>query len=145
MVLDGWADLQLSWCAFDLMWNFLSPWNWFILQFLLEEFQMHCDEEAWPIRKKDNYIEEILQQHYKRLWTVWRSARPRLTAEGLPEMPNEFETRLVEQKEKLGKESRQAMCCHNVCILSTAWISLLKSYLPRNIIVGKWFSTTSSP
>ena len=53
--------------AFDLMQNFSSLWNQFILQFLLQEFQMHCDEEAWLIRKKDNYIEEILQQHYKRL------------------------------------------------------------------------------
>ena len=53
--------------AFDLTRNFSSPWNRFILQFLLQEFQMHCDEEAWLIRKKDNYIEEILQQRYKRL------------------------------------------------------------------------------
>ena len=47
--------------AFDLTRNFSSLWNQFILQFLLQEFQMCCDEKAWPIRKKDNYIEEILQ------------------------------------------------------------------------------------
>jgi len=123
--------------AFDLMQNYSSPWNRFILQFLLQELQMRCDEEAWPIRKKDNYIEEILQQRYKRLRTLWRNARPRLTAEGLPETPNEIEARLVEQKEKLGKESRQATRRRNVRILSSARISLLKSYLPRNIVAGK--------
>jgi len=60
--------------AFDLMQNYSSPWNRFILQFLLQELQMRCDEEAWPIRKKDNYIEEILQQRYKQLRTLWRNA-----------------------------------------------------------------------
>ena len=131
--------------SFNLMWNCSSPWNQFILQSLLQELQMCCDEEAWPIRKMDSYIEEILQQCYKQLWTVWRNARPKLTCKGLPETSNEIEAQLVEQKEKLGKESRQAMDCHNVHILSSAWILLLMSYLPRNIVVGKWFSTTSSP
>ena len=131
--------------AFNLMQNCSSPWNRFILQSLLQELQMHCDEEAWPIRKMDSYIEEILRQCYKQLRTVWRNARPKLTHEGLPETQNEIEARLVEQKEKLGKESRQATRHHNVHILSSGWILLLMSYLPRNIVVGKWFSTTSSP
>jgi len=46
--------------VFDLVQNCSSPWNRLILQFLLQELQMHCDEEAWPVRKKDNYIKEIL-------------------------------------------------------------------------------------
>ncbi|KAI6117425.1 hypothetical protein EV401DRAFT_1888955 [Pisolithus croceorrhizus] len=51
--------------AFDLTWNHSSPWNSFILSFLLCEFQACCTQEAWPIRKDDDYIEEVLHEHYK--------------------------------------------------------------------------------
>ncbi|KAI5980494.1 hypothetical protein EDC04DRAFT_2618432 [Pisolithus marmoratus] len=53
--------------AFDLAQNHLSPWNTFILGFLLCEFQLRCNCESWPIRKDDDYIQEILQEHYKQL------------------------------------------------------------------------------
>ncbi|KAI6095456.1 hypothetical protein F5141DRAFT_1068368 [Pisolithus sp. B1] len=48
--------------AFDLAWNYSSPWNTFLLSFLLHEFQLHCASEAWPIRKEDDYVEEILRE-----------------------------------------------------------------------------------
>ncbi|KAI6100501.1 hypothetical protein F5141DRAFT_1218487 [Pisolithus sp. B1] len=44
--------------AFNLMQNHSSPWNSFILSFLLHKFQACCAQEAWPIRKDDDYIEE---------------------------------------------------------------------------------------
>ncbi|KAI6162799.1 hypothetical protein EDD17DRAFT_1756812 [Pisolithus thermaeus] len=64
--------------AFNLMQNHLSPWNSFILSFLLCEFQAHCTQEAWPIRKDDDYIEELM-------------------AKGLIEMPAKQEAWLVEE------------------------------------------------
>ncbi|KAI6097311.1 hypothetical protein EDD16DRAFT_1719307 [Pisolithus croceorrhizus] len=80
--------------AFDLMRNHSSPWNSFILSFLLREFQARCTQEAWPIRKDDDYIEE-------------------LTAKGLIETPAEQEARLVEENLIQVKESRQATHCRN--------------------------------
>ncbi|KAI6110322.1 hypothetical protein EDD16DRAFT_1522329 [Pisolithus croceorrhizus] len=44
--------------TFDLTQNYSSPWNSFLLSFLLHKFQMCCVQEAWPIRKDDDYIEE---------------------------------------------------------------------------------------
>ncbi|KAI6127303.1 hypothetical protein F5141DRAFT_1210688 [Pisolithus sp. B1] len=82
--------------AFDLAWNYSSPWNTFLLSFLLREFQLRCASEAWPIRKEDDYVEEILQECYKRLRTLWRNAQPKLTTKGVPETPAEHEARLVE-------------------------------------------------
>ncbi|KAI6006163.1 hypothetical protein EDC04DRAFT_2611546 [Pisolithus marmoratus] len=51
--------------AFDLVQNHSSPWNTFILGFLLHKFQLCCNCESWPIRKDDDYIQEILQERYK--------------------------------------------------------------------------------
>ncbi|KAI6097057.1 hypothetical protein F5141DRAFT_1067340 [Pisolithus sp. B1] len=48
--------------VFDLMWNHSLPWNSFILNFLLHEFQTCSVQEAWPIRKDDDYIEEVLHE-----------------------------------------------------------------------------------
>ncbi|KAI5992984.1 hypothetical protein EDD15DRAFT_2136482, partial [Pisolithus albus] len=58
--------------AFDLTRNHSSPWNSFILSFLLREFQARCVQEAWPIKKNDDYIEEALHERYKRLRTLWQ-------------------------------------------------------------------------
>ncbi|KAI6112752.1 hypothetical protein F5141DRAFT_1214046 [Pisolithus sp. B1] len=99
--------------AFNLTWNHSSPWNSFILSFLLHELQACCAQEAWPIRKDDDYIEEVLHEHYKRLRTLWRNAQPKLMAKGLIEMPAEQEAQLVEENLILGKESRQATHCRN--------------------------------
>ncbi|KAI6095595.1 hypothetical protein F5141DRAFT_1068215 [Pisolithus sp. B1] len=93
--------------AFDLARNYSSPWNT-LLSFLLCEFQLRCASEAWPIRKEDDYVEEILWECYKRLRTLWRNAQPKLTTKGVPETPAEHEARLVEDSQRLGKESRQA-------------------------------------
>ncbi|KAI6102243.1 hypothetical protein F5141DRAFT_1065725 [Pisolithus sp. B1] len=60
------------------------------------------DNEAWPIRKDDDYIEEVLWECYKQLQTLWKNAQPKLMAKGLIETPAEQEAWLVE-------ESRQAM------------------------------------
>ncbi|KAI6101987.1 hypothetical protein EDD16DRAFT_1716311 [Pisolithus croceorrhizus] len=68
--------------AFNLAWNYSSPWNTFLLSFLLCEFQLCCASEAWPIRKEDDYVEEILRERYKRLRTLWRNAQPKLTTKG---------------------------------------------------------------
>ncbi|KAI6108316.1 hypothetical protein F5141DRAFT_1064500 [Pisolithus sp. B1] len=99
--------------AFDLARNYSSPWNTFLLSFLLREFQLRCASEAWPIRKEDDYVEEILWERYKRLRTLWRNAQPKLTTKGVPETPAEHEARLVEDSQRLGKESRQATCRRN--------------------------------
>ncbi|KAI5992126.1 hypothetical protein EDD15DRAFT_2124318, partial [Pisolithus albus] len=102
--------------AFDLTRNHSSPWNSFILSFLLREFQARCVQEAWPIKKNDDYIEEALHERYKRLRTLWKNARPKLTAKGLMETPAEQEARLVEENLLQGKESRQATRRRNVGI-----------------------------
>ncbi|KAI6125358.1 hypothetical protein EDD16DRAFT_1454982, partial [Pisolithus croceorrhizus] len=102
--------------TFDLTRNHSSPWNSFILSFLLREFQAHCTQEAWPIRKDDDYIEEVLHERYKRLRTLWRNARPKLMAKGLIEMPAEQEARLVEENLIQVKESRQATCRRNTVL-----------------------------
>ncbi|KAI6120122.1 hypothetical protein EDD16DRAFT_1706074 [Pisolithus croceorrhizus] len=94
--------------AFDLARNYSSPWNTFLLSFLLCEFQLRCTSEAWPIRKEDDYVEEILRERYKRLRTLWRNAQPKLTTKGVPETPAEHEAQLVEDSRRLGKENRQA-------------------------------------
>ncbi|KAI6098168.1 hypothetical protein F5141DRAFT_1219797 [Pisolithus sp. B1] len=54
--------------TFNLMWNHSSPWNSFMLSFLLHKFQACCVQEAWPIRKDDDYIEEALHEHYNWQW-----------------------------------------------------------------------------
>ncbi|KAI6125885.1 hypothetical protein EDD16DRAFT_1703002 [Pisolithus croceorrhizus] len=64
--------------AFSLTQNHSSPWNSFILSFLLCKFQARCTQEAWPIRKDDDYIEELM-------------------AKGLIETPAEQEAQLVEE------------------------------------------------
>ncbi|KAI5996399.1 hypothetical protein EDD15DRAFT_2131072, partial [Pisolithus albus] len=102
--------------TFDLTWNHSSPWNSFILSFLLRKFQAHCVQEAWPIKKNDDYIEEALHECYKRLRTLWKNARPKLMAKGLMETPAEQEAQLVEENLLQGKESRQATHRRNVGI-----------------------------
>ena len=104
--------------AFDLNHNQSSRWNAFILRFFLEELQKRCNEEAWPVKKTDHYIEEILQQRYKQLRRVWRNAQPKLTSKGVLETPGEIEGRLVEERVKGGKESRQATRRRNVGVVS---------------------------
>ncbi|KAI6099931.1 hypothetical protein EV401DRAFT_1894735 [Pisolithus croceorrhizus] len=86
--------------VFDLAWNYSSPWNTFLLSFLLREFQLRCTSEAWPIRKEDDYVKEILWEHYKRLRTLWRNAQPKLTTKGVPETPAEHEARLKYHRRK---------------------------------------------
>ncbi|KAI5981631.1 hypothetical protein EDD15DRAFT_2147576, partial [Pisolithus albus] len=112
---DG-PDPDTDKVAFDLTRNYSSPWNSFLLSYLLREFQMRCVQEAWPIRKDDDYIEEVLRERYKRLRTLWKNARPKLTAKGLMETPAEQEARLVENSLIQGKESRQATRRRNVGI-----------------------------
>ncbi|KAI6112802.1 hypothetical protein F5141DRAFT_1063147 [Pisolithus sp. B1] len=115
---DG-PDPDMDNVTFDLKRNYSSPWNSFLLSFLLHEFQMRCVQEAWPIRKDDDYIKEVLRECYKRLRTLWKNAQPKLTAKGLIETPAEQEARLVEESLILGKESRQAMHCQNIGIWKT--------------------------
>ncbi|KAI6124736.1 hypothetical protein EDD16DRAFT_1893538 [Pisolithus croceorrhizus] len=93
---------------FDLTQNYSSPWNTYILKLLCQELQARCKEENWPIKRGDNYIMEILREHYKRLQTVWRNAQPKLTSKGVLETPTETEARLVEGRIQMGKDSRQA-------------------------------------
>ena len=75
---------------------------------------MRCDEELWPVQKKDDYIEELLRERYKRLRTVWRNAQPKLTARGVLETPTEVEARLIEDAQRSGKQSRQDTRRRNV-------------------------------
>ncbi|KAI5994984.1 hypothetical protein EDD15DRAFT_2140157, partial [Pisolithus albus] len=102
--------------VFDLTQNYSSHWNTFLLNFLLRKFQLRCTSETWPIRKEDDYVEEILREHYKRLRTLWKNAQPKLTTKGVLETPAEHETRLLEESRRLGKESRQATRCRNIGI-----------------------------
>ncbi|KAI6013658.1 hypothetical protein PISMIDRAFT_19407 [Pisolithus microcarpus 441] len=83
--------------AFDLARNYSSPWNTFLLNFLLHEFQLRCACETWPIRKEDDYVEEILQERYKQLRTLWRNAQPKLTTKGGKKVdrPHVAETKTV--------------------------------------------------
>ncbi|KAI6131124.1 hypothetical protein EDD16DRAFT_1792969 [Pisolithus croceorrhizus] len=94
--------------SFDLTQNYSSPWNTYILKLLCQELQARCKEENWPIKRGDNYIMEILREHYKRLRTVWRNAQPKLTSKGVLETPTETEAHLVEGRIQMGKDSRQA-------------------------------------
>ncbi|KIK74273.1 hypothetical protein PAXRUDRAFT_20043 [Paxillus rubicundulus Ve08.2h10] len=93
--------------AFDLSHNYSSPWNTYILEHLLRELQERCSKEKWPVTRSDNYIREILKDRYKRLRTVWLGAQPKLTTRGVAETPFETEARLVEERKKAAKESRQ--------------------------------------
>ncbi|KAI6105014.1 hypothetical protein EDD17DRAFT_1771288 [Pisolithus thermaeus] len=106
--------------AFDLTRNHSLPWNSFILSFLLRKFQAHCTQEAWPIRKDDDYIEEVLHERYKRLQTLWRNARPKLTAKGLIETPAEQEARLVEENLIQKYHRRKTVLDHIVTMKSEA-------------------------
>ncbi|KAI5992058.1 hypothetical protein EDC04DRAFT_2613708 [Pisolithus marmoratus] len=104
--------------AFDLSQNYSSPWNAFLLELLLQELQSHCREENWPIKKSDNYIREILRDHYKCLHTIWRNAQPKVAATGHLEMPGKVEAHLINEWTQASKESRQATHHHN---LAMAW------------------------
>ncbi|KAI6105162.1 hypothetical protein EV401DRAFT_1892956, partial [Pisolithus croceorrhizus] len=104
--------------TFDLTQNHSSPWNSFILSFLLCEFQARCTQEAWPIRKDDDYIEEVLHECYKQLRTLWRNARPKLTAKGLIETPAEQEARLVEENLIQKYHQRKTVLDHIVTMKS---------------------------
>ncbi|KAI6003345.1 hypothetical protein EDC04DRAFT_2908369 [Pisolithus marmoratus] len=99
--------------AFDLSQNYLSPWNAFLLESLLQELQLHCREENWPIKKSDNYIREILRDCYKCLHTIWRNAQPKVAATGHLETPGEVKACLINEWTQAGKESRQATHHHN--------------------------------
>ncbi|KAI5996701.1 hypothetical protein EDD15DRAFT_2123052, partial [Pisolithus albus] len=117
--------------AFDLTRNYSSPWNTFLLNFLLCEFQLRCTSETWPIRKEDDYVEEILRERYKRLRTLWKNAQPKLTTKGVLETPAEHETRLLEESRRLGKESRQATRRRN-------HIVVMKSEAPDDDDLRSW-------
>ncbi|KAI6039515.1 hypothetical protein EDC04DRAFT_2895191 [Pisolithus marmoratus] len=93
--------------AFDLSQNYVSPWNAFLLELLLQELQSCCREENWPIKKSDNYIREILRDRYKRLHTIWRNAQPKVAATGHLEMLGKVEARLINEWTQASKESRQ--------------------------------------
>ncbi|KAI6009887.1 hypothetical protein EDC04DRAFT_2906332 [Pisolithus marmoratus] len=99
--------------AFDLSQNYLSPWNAFLLELLLQELQSCCREENWPIKKSDNYIREILRDRYKCLHTIWRNAQPKVAATGHLKMPGKVEAHLINERTQAGKESRQATCHRN--------------------------------
>ncbi|KAI6095113.1 hypothetical protein F5141DRAFT_1068676 [Pisolithus sp. B1] len=107
--------------AFDLMQNHSSPWNSFILSFLLREFQARCTQEAWPIRKDNDYIEEVLHERYK-------NARPKLTAKGLIETPAEQEARLVEENLIQKYHRRKTVLDHIVTMKSEAPDDDLRSW-----------------
>ncbi|KAI6008092.1 hypothetical protein EDC04DRAFT_2907325 [Pisolithus marmoratus] len=94
--------------AFDLSQNYASPWNAFLLELLLQELQSCCREENRPIKKSDNYIREILRDHYKCLHTIWRNAQPKVAATGHLKMPGKVEACLINEQTQASKESRQA-------------------------------------
>jgi len=50
---------------FDLGQNYTSPWNSHVLEILLLKVQERCDEENWPVKRSDNYIQEVLKNRYK--------------------------------------------------------------------------------
>ncbi|KAI6136321.1 hypothetical protein F5141DRAFT_1059491 [Pisolithus sp. B1] len=94
--------------TFDLTQNYSSLWNTCILQLPCQELQACCEDKNWPVKRSDSYIMEILWEHYKQLWTVWRNTQPKLTSKGILETPMETEACLVEGRMQMGKESRQA-------------------------------------
>ena len=51
--------------AFDLAQNHSSIWNSKVLDILCTEFQAHCEEQNWPVKKSDNYILNVLRTRYK--------------------------------------------------------------------------------
>jgi hypothetical protein len=100
--------------AFDLTQNHSSIWNSKVLNILLSEFQAHCEEQDWPVKKSDNYILDVLRIRYKRLRTVWRNAQPKLLTSGSVESPPEVEAQLLDQRLRIAKESQQATRRRNV-------------------------------
>ncbi|KAI6012339.1 hypothetical protein EDC04DRAFT_2609515 [Pisolithus marmoratus] len=75
---------------------------------LFKELRLLCREENWPIKKSDNYIREILRDHYKCLHTIWRNAQPKVAATGHLKTPGEVEAHLINEQTQASKESRQA-------------------------------------
>ncbi|KAG8219500.1 hypothetical protein J3R82DRAFT_446 [Butyriboletus roseoflavus] len=91
--------------TFDLTQNHSSLWNGKVLNILLCKLQAQCEEQNWPVKKSDNYILNVLCDHYKRLCTVWRNAQPKLGTSGSLKLPTEVEARLLGQKLQIMKES----------------------------------------
>jgi hypothetical protein len=56
--------------TFDHTQNHSSIWNSKVLDILLSEFQAHCEEQDWPMKKSDDYILDVLHIRYKQLHTV---------------------------------------------------------------------------
>ncbi|KAG1892291.1 hypothetical protein F4604DRAFT_1532281, partial [Suillus subluteus] len=56
----------------------------------------------------DSYYKEILEDRYKRLWTVWREGQAKVTAKGVIETGEEVEERLIAKRDKTLKSVRQA-------------------------------------
>ncbi|KIN93788.1 hypothetical protein M404DRAFT_35728 [Pisolithus tinctorius Marx 270] len=93
--------------TFDLTQGYSSPWNSFIIDHLLDEFQRRGNEEHWPVMKSNDYMLEILRERYRRLHTTWRKAQPRITTKGTVETSAEIEERLVVERTRVLKEGRQ--------------------------------------
>ncbi|KAG1875741.1 hypothetical protein F4604DRAFT_1540496, partial [Suillus subluteus] len=93
--------------AFDLTHGSNTPWNARILDMLVKELQRRNVEEQWPFQRSDGYYKAILEDHYKRLWTAWRAAQPKVTAKGILETAAEVEERLITKRGENLKSVRQ--------------------------------------
>ncbi|KAI6017279.1 hypothetical protein BKA83DRAFT_4017323, partial [Pisolithus microcarpus] len=100
--------------VFDLMHSPSSLWNGAIIDNILQDLQMRCRNENWPIHRSDTYLRTLVVDRYRRLRTVWRKAQPKLTEKGTLETPAETETRLVAERETLLKANRQTTRRHNM-------------------------------
>ncbi|KAG1725153.1 uncharacterized protein EDB91DRAFT_1254889 [Suillus paluster] len=99
--------------AFNLTHGSNTPWNARILDMLLKELQRRNVEEQWPFQRSDGYYKVILEDRYKRLWTAWRAAQPKVTAKGILETAAEVEERLITKRGKNLKSVCQTTCQRN--------------------------------
>ncbi|KAI6096460.1 hypothetical protein F5141DRAFT_1262768 [Pisolithus sp. B1] len=99
---------------------------------------VHCEDENWPVKRSDNYIMEILWEHYKQLQTVWRNAQPKLLEIESPLMEEIFirgNSRSTRYKRLLNKQL--------LSLLKSYWIQQMDN-LPKLTHNGHNWTTYTS-
>jgi hypothetical protein len=118
--------------AFDLANGSRTPWNAKVLDLLLTELQERCTQEGWPFQRSDRYYKAIIEERYKRLWTVWKAAQPKVTEKGVLETAAEVEDRVNTKKDETLKAVRQSTRRRNVSPQSQAHFDT--QHLPQKYV-----------
>lgn len=90
-----------------------SKWNNAACTILVAKLQAMQVERRLPERSNE-YLENLVEDRFKRLFPVWKGAQTQQTATGKWETPEDVERRMVKKKEQQLRNARHSTRCRSV-------------------------------